>query len=219
MSDLLPGPSDEDAESRRRAMWALLVLVLVAVFIGAIMVFVLGTSGGGGNHNVGDAGDTPGTTPAPSTSSTATHAVATPAHRSSSGPPSTPAGPKPTSTANPCPSAQPCAVTNDDGQAVQALNAFRVSHGRPAVPGSVSAKAAQCALSQGNGPSCQPHYSWQPGAATPDGTKIIAAIAGRGDGSQWLLDPTMTSFNVGWSYTPGAGGSAGHYDFAVLKFG
>lgn len=218
MSDLLPGPSDEDVESRRRALWALLVLVLVAVFIGAIMVFVLGTSGGGDNHNVSDAGDTPGTTPAAATSHAATHAAAT-AHSSPSHRPSTPAGPKPTSTANPCPSAQPCAVTNDDGQAVQALNAFRVSHGRPAVPGSVSAKAAQCALSQGNGPSCQPHYSWQPGAATPDGAKVIAAIAGRSDGSQWLLDPAMTSFNVGWAYAPGAGGAAGHYEFAVLKFG
>jgi hypothetical protein len=214
----MPGPSDEDVESRRRAMWALLVLVLVAVFVGAIMVFVLGTSGGGGHHDVSDAGVTPATTPAPSTTSRATHAATT-AHSSPPPPSSTSASPKPTSTANPCPSAQPCAVPNDDGQAVQAVNAFRTSHGRPAVPGSATAKAAQCALSQGDGAACQPHYSWQPGAATPDGAKIIAAIAGRGEGAQWLLDPAMTSFNVGWAYAPGAGGAAGHYEFAVLKFG
>jgi hypothetical protein len=216
VSDLMAGPSDEDVQSRRRALWALLVLVLVAVFIGAIMVFVIGSSGGGTHHGLGGSDDT--TEPTQSSSRPPTSSAARTGRTTPTRPPSTSARPKATSTANPCPSTAPCAVADDVGSAVQALNDFRVRHGRPAVPGSASAKAAQCALSQGDGASCRPHYSWQPGAATADGAKVISAIAGRSDGMQWLLDPEMSSFTVGWAYSPGAGG-AGHYECAILKTG
>ena len=212
MSDLLTGPSDEDAVSRRRALWALLVLVLVAVLIGAVMVFVIGSSGGDSNNGL-----TGGSiAPVPTQPANSSHPSSP--HRSTPAPTPTSVPPKPTSTANPCPSSRPCAVPNDIGQAVQALNNFRVHHGRKAVPGSVSAKAQQCALSQGNGSSCVPHYSWQPGSNKQDGAQVIAAIAARSDGTQWLLDPAMSSFSVGWAYTPGSGG-AGHYECAILKFG
>jgi hypothetical protein len=215
VSDLLTGPSDEDADSRRRALWALLILVLVAVLIGAIMVFVIGTSGGGTDHGLTGGSLAPEPTqPTPPTSG----AHPSSRHPSTPAPVHPPVRPKPVGTANPCPSSRPCAVPNDSGGAIQALNDFRVHHGRKAVPGSVSSKAEQCALSQGNGSSCVPHYSWQPGSNKPDGAKVIAAIAARSDGMQWLLDPAMSSFSVGWAYTPGGGG-AGHYDCAILKFG
>jgi hypothetical protein len=102
-------------------------------------------------------------------------------------------------------------VPGDDGGAVAAVNAFRVSHGGKAVPGTVSAQAQQCALRQGGGPTCVPHYAWQP-TPVQDGARAVAGIAGRGDGTQWLLDPAVTSFSVGWAYAPGTG-----YQLAVLK--
>jgi hypothetical protein len=209
----MEGAGDSDAESRRRALWALLVLVLVAAIIGAIMVFVIGSSGGGPRRGVSDGGIS-----SEPTQSSASHSSAT-RRNTTHPPPSSSARPEPTSTANPCPSATPCALPDDTGHAVEALNDFRTHHGRTAVPGAVSGKAQQCALSAGNGASCLPHYSWQPGGSTADGAKVISDIAGRGDGSQWLLDPAMVSFSVGWAYAPGAGGAPGHYECAILKFG
>jgi hypothetical protein len=100
-------------------------------------------------------------------------------------------------------------VIGDAGGAVAAVNAFRVSHGRPAVPGTVSVMAQQCALQQGSGPSCEPHYAWQ-AVPTQDGQKVISMLAGRS--AQWLLDPGISSFSVGWAYAPGSG-----FECAILK--
>ncbi|HEY8827761.1 MAG TPA: hypothetical protein VIM17_08385 [Jatrophihabitantaceae bacterium] len=212
MSDLLTDSGDTEDDPRRRATWGLFVLALIATVVVTAMVFFLGTSGGG-HHDIGVAATDTATQPARGATETSSGERASPARSLS-----TSTHPAPTSTANPCPSAVPCAVTGDSGQAVAALNRFRVSHGRPPVPGAASPQAQQCALSEGSGPSCEPHYSWEP-VPTQDGARAISLIAGRGDGTQWLLDPGMSSFSVGWAYTPGAGGGPGHYQCAILKVG
>jgi len=161
VSDLLTSgwDDDEDPESRRNAVRGLIVLAVLAVLVIAVMLVIVGTSGGG-NHNrrlADDATILP-TEPAPTSSTSEPPSTPT---TSASITPSTSAHPTPTSTANPCLSAGPCAVDGDDGGVVDAVNQFRVSHGRAAVTGTVSGKAQQCALKQGEGPSCDPHFAWE----------------------------------------------------------
>ncbi len=212
MSDLLTSgwDDDEDPESRRNAVRGLIVLAVLAVLVIAVVLVIVGTSGGG-NHNRGLADDSTilPMEPAPTTSASETPSAPT---TSASLTPSTSAHPTPTSTANPCPSAGPCAVDGDDGGVVDAVNKFRVSHGRSAVPGTVSDKAQQCALKQGAGPSCDPHFAWE-AVPTQDGTRVVSMITGRGEGKEWLLDAGITSFSIGWAYAPGSG-----YECAILKF-
>ncbi|MEP7178072.1 MAG: hypothetical protein ABI775_03190 [Pseudonocardiales bacterium] len=200
-------------DPRRRAMMILLILAMTAALVAAVMVFLVGTSPG--HHNTGLGHPVPSTGPATTVAhpATTTRAVTT----SGAPPTSASAAPKPTSTANPCASANPCAVPGDRGGAVAAVNKFRTSHGRPALSGSATVQAQQCALGQGSGPTCQPHYAWQP-VATQDGTAAVGKMAQQ-DGGKWLLDPAMASFSVGWAYTPGAGGGPGSYQFVVLKVG
>jgi hypothetical protein len=212
VSDLLTSgwDDDEDPESRRNAVRGLIVLAVLAVLVIAVVLVIVGTSGGG-NHNrrlADDATILP-TEPAPTT--TASEPPSTPT-TSASITPSTSAHPTPTSTANPCLSAGPCAVDGDDGGVVDAVNKFRVSHGRAAVPGTVSAKAQQCALKQGAGPSCDPHFAWE-AVPTQDGQRVVSMITARGEGKKWLLDAGITSFSIGWAYAPGSG-----YECAILKF-
>jgi hypothetical protein len=198
---------------RRRATVILLILAMSAALIVAIMVFFVGTSRSHRNTGLDDVGPTTQPTQTSPRATTKTSTSGTPASRTGS----TSAAPKPTSTANPCPSAKPCAVPGDNGGAVAALMKFRTSHGVPAVAGMASAQAQQCALGQGNGPTCQPHYAWQP-VATQDGVQAINKMAQQ-DGGKWLLDPAMSSFSVGWAYMPGAAGGPGQYSFVVLKVG
>ncbi len=214
MIDLLTSgwDDDEDPESRRNAVRGLIVLAVLAVLVIAVVLVIVGTSGGG-NHNrrlADDATILP-TEPAPTTSTSET--PSTPTTSASATPsPSTSAHPTPTSTANPCLSAGPCAVDGDDGGVVDAVNKFRVSHGRTAVPGTVSDKAQQCALKQGEGPSCDPHFAWE-AVPTQDGQRVVSMITARGEGKKWLLDAGITSFSIGWAYAPGSG-----YECAILKF-
>jgi hypothetical protein len=216
VSSLSPVPSEaEEREARRRATWGLGLLALVAVLVVTIGVFALGTSGGdnGSGDSAGQILPTESATSAGPTRVTA-HPKPTKraSHSRTPSPTSTHPKPKPTSTANPCPTSAPCTVAGDAGQAVQALNDFRVKHGQPAVPGSVTAGAGQCALREGDGPTCVPHYSWQP-VPTLDGAKAVGAVAGTGAGTKWLLDPAMKSFSIGWAYSPGGK----HFEFAILK--
>lgn len=210
MSDFLTSGPDEADNPRRRATWMLLALALIALLVVAITVLLVRTSGSK-HPDAGLAGNDETTSPGGRSIRPLSTAPATPTR-----PPSRPPKPVPTSTANPCPSAAPCTVPGDSGQAVTALNNFRVSHGRPAVPGAITAQAQECSLREGNGPSCVPHYSWEP-VPTQNGAAVISLIAGRGNGTQWLLDPAMKSFSIGWAYTPGPGGGPGHYQCAVLK--
>ena len=199
-------------DPRRRATVILLILAMTAALIVAIMIFFVGTSPSHRNTGLDDVGPTTPATQTPSHAATTKHSGA-PAGRTAS----TSAAPKPTSTANPCPSAKPCPVPGDNGGAVAALIKFRTGHGMPAVAGIASAQAQQCALGQGSGPTCQPHYAWQP-VPTQDGVQAINKMAQR-DGGKWLLDPAMSSFSVGWAYLPGPGGGPGQYSFVVLKIG
>jgi hypothetical protein len=219
MSDLWTSPSDEEkAASRRHAVWGLLLLVATAVVIIALMLLVFGRSptGRGSEAASGAVATTETTQPAVGASGAPARISA----RSSVPPRSLSTSPRPqeTSTANPCPSTAPCAVGGGDAGVVAALNGFRTSHGRAAVPGATSSQAQQCALSQGDGPSCAPHYAWQP-VTGHDGAMAISMIAGRGDGAQWLLDPDMKTISVGWAYVPGGAGSPGQYECAILKIG
>ena len=211
MSDLLaPRPDYDDEDSRTRAVWGLVALAIIAVLIVVVLLLI----GGGSHHGAQtptDLSQLPTavpTSPAPPSSPVASSPGAT------SPGPSSPAtssltSPGPTSTANPCPTPGACAVPGDAGQLVAAVNAFRTGHGRPPAAGAVSAEAQQCALSQGNGPTCAPSWAWEP-VPTQDGAKVVELIAGRG--GDWLLDPAMTSFSVGWAYAPGTG-----YEVAIIK--
>jgi hypothetical protein len=212
VSDFWTAPSkEEEAASRRRALWGLSILAAVAVLVVALMLVLPGKFGNG-RGGAGLAATSSTSQPAPQTTALAPTATgaSTPTSSTASGRPTQ------TSTANPCPSTAACVVAGDDGGVVAALNAFRAGHGRSAVPGAVTAQAGQCALSQGDGPSCAPHYAWQPVSAR-DGAKVITMIASRSEGMAWLLDPAMTSFSVGWAYQPSGAGGPGQYECAILK--
>lgn len=206
MSDDLLSTSEEEDGSRRRAVWGLLVLALIATIFVAIMVFVLGTSSGL-KSNQPEAGTGP-------TSAGSASQPAPPPRSPTSAPPSSGTqSPSPAvNTAHPCPSSAACIVDGDVGGLVQAINTLRARNGLPAVPGTVSPKAQQCAVQQGSGSSCQPHFAWQP-VPTPNGTLVVTKI-----GAQWLLDRGMTSFSVGWAYVPNGPTATGQWECAVIKF-
>jgi hypothetical protein len=215
LTALLVPSSEGEAASRRRAWWGLLTLAALAVLVVGLIWVLLGRSraGRGSERLAGDASTTSASQPAVGTATAQAGAStgASPPTRSAST-----SGPlQQASTANQCASTAGCVVAGDDGGAVAALNAYRTSHGRAAVPGATTGQAQQCALSQGNGSTCAPHYAWQP-VPTRDGTRVISMIASRSDGRTWLLDPQMTSFSVGWAYQPGG---AGQYECAILKVG
>jgi hypothetical protein len=200
-------PDEGDSEIRKRAAWLLGMLALVAALFVGIMITFVSTSGGGGNHNAGPVGPTtssPPSTSAPPSTKTAAGAPNTPATSSSSAP-STPAVPRGSAT---CPTSAKCALTGDIGGAVAAVNAYRTQHGKPALPGTVAAVAAQCALTDGNNCPAAFAESQVPG---PDGTTAVAKI----ESLAKLLDPAMKSFGVGWAYDPGSKS----YYFAVVRNG
>jgi hypothetical protein len=208
VSDLLASrPDYDDEDSRTRAIWGLVALAIIAVLIVVVLLLI----GGSGGHHHGAQPPT-GLSQLPSTALTSSAQPSSPAASSpvtSSAAASKSTSPAPTSTANPCPAAGACAVPGDAGQLVAAVNAFRTGHGRPAATGAVSAQAQQCALTQGDGPSCAPSWAWEP-VPSQNGAKAVELIAGRG--GDWLLDPAMTSFSIGWAYAPGTG-----YECAILK--
>jgi hypothetical protein len=213
VSDMFGPPRDYEAEeSRRSALWGLAALGIIAVLV--VVVMLVFSSGGGHHHN--NAQNPPVST-APSESASVTPPASAP-----STPSTTPASstaprtmPAPVRTGNPCPSPAPCAVQGDDAQLVAAVTAFRAARQLPAVPGSVSPQAQQCALAQGSGPACAPSYSWEPVPAQ-SAARVIALIVGR-DGGKWLLDPSMVSFSVGWAYAPAVGSAPGQWESAILK--
>lgn len=204
-----PGPEVE-SDMRRRAAWLLGMLALVAVLFVVVMTSLIGTdSGSNGNAN-GGPGPLDGSiatsqarsssTPHGSSSSrTATHAKPThakPAASTSSA----------TKRVASCPTSQPCALDQDIGNAIDAINAYRVQHGQPSVPGTVSAKAKACALANGSGCSGGWAESQVPG---PSGSAAVKKIIQFGK----LLDPQLKSFGVGWAYDPGSK----QYFFAIVR--
>jgi hypothetical protein len=216
VSDFLaPPPDDEEENPRSRAMWGLAALAVIAALI---VVIVIATSGSGGQHDqrglypLATESSLPASNPTASATPTSrTAPTTTPATRVSETPTSKATSAIPTSTANPCrAAAAACPVPGDAGQLIAAVNRFRVSHGRPSVNGAVSVQAQQCALAQGVGPLCAPSYAWEPVTAQ-NGPKVVSQMVDREHGMQWLLDPAMTSFSVGWAY------AGGQYECAILK--
>ena len=96
-----------------------------------------------------------------------------------------------------CPSAAPCNLSDDVGNAIQALNDYRTQHGKPAVHGAVTQAARTCAVSSGN--TCPNGFYWEPVGRS--GRQVIQKIAANG-GDSWLLDDHMTAVQVGWAYIP-----------------
>lgn len=215
-----PEPPEEGEDgSRRHALVGLAALAGLAALI-VLIALVASALSGGGHHAKGGGGLTAaldsGAPAGGGTASTTTPTATTSQVTSQSVPPSTSALPTSPATGNPCPSVTPCAVAGDAGAAVAAVNQFRASHGAAPVPGAVSPQAQQCALQQGEGPSCAPHYAWQ-AVPAQDGQKVISMLTGRGGGAAWLLDPKIRSFSIGWAYAPGAAGGPGLYECAILK--
>lgn len=193
--------TDPQAESslRRRAAVLLALLAVVAVLFVVLLSFVLHS--GGGNKNGGPA---PLDTAANQQTGSNTGSTPSGATRAST----TSSAPATGATGASCPTSATCALDSDIGNAVAAINAYRTQHGLPTVSGSVSDPAKQCALS--NGSSCTGSWaeSQVPG---PDGNAAVAKIAQLGK----VLDPTMTSFGVGWAYNP----QNKQYFFAFVRNG
>lgn len=214
MSDRLSA-GDDDRTARRHAAWALLVLALVAVIVATVMLFVLGTSQEPKSRGPLAQDGPTSATPAGTSSGAPSGAASTGGPSGSPTTSPTDSGtsplPSPGDTVHPCPTSAACIVSGDVGGALTAINALRTSHGVPPVTGSVSVAAQQCALQQGDGPNCAPHYAWQP-VARPDGALVASLVS-----SDWLLDPKVAAFQVGWAYLPGRGGAGGQWACAVLK--
>jgi hypothetical protein len=201
--------SEPEAESdlRRRAAWLLVMLAVVAVLFVVVISAVAGGGGGGG----GGGDDSPGaldsaanrTTHAPSNSPSHRkqhHKAQHSASHSSSGTSSPPVG----NTS--CPTNETCILQGDIGNGVQAINDYRTAHGKPAVPGSVGAKAQDCAVHNGSG--CSGGWA-ETELSTPDGQEAVQKILPFAH----LLDPNMTSVQVGWAYDP----KAKLYYFAIIR--
>jgi hypothetical protein len=178
---------------RQRAAIALGVLAIVALVIVGIMVAVLGSHGSS-------------TPPAPNAKPTGPNVIATggnsPSGKPSAGKPThhsqSPQQPSSSPRNGPvsCPTSAPCDLPDDVGNAVQALNAFRAAHGKPAVQGQVTPAARRCAVSAGN--DCPNGFFWEPVGRS--GHQVIQKIAGNG-GAGWLLSG-MRHVQVGWAYIP-----------------
>jgi hypothetical protein len=195
---MLDDPPSEPAESdlRRRAAWLLAMLAVVAVLFVTLMTVLLNT---GGSNPPGAAGNgiDSSFTETPSAPASSTHSTRSPAqHRTP-----TKTAAKASSTAprvtKSCPTSAPCILDGDVGNAISAVNAYRAQHQLSPVPGAVSAAAQTCALHRGNG--CSGGWA-ETELPSPNGKAAVAKIQQFAK----LLDPQMTSINVGWAYDPGS---------------
>jgi hypothetical protein len=194
--DTQPIPTVATGE-RQRAAIALGVLAIVALVVVGIMVAVLGSKGGGspastpianrtGPNVVATGGNHPSHNP--SKAGSKSHS-AHPSKQPSSSPRSGPVS---------CPTSAPCDLPDDVGNVVQAINAYRSAHGRPAVQGTVTQAARTCAVSSGN--TCPNGFFWEP--VPSSGRQVVQKIADSGDGSAFLLDANLKAIQVGWAYIP-----------------
>jgi hypothetical protein len=188
------GEQTED-EKRHRAVWVLVVIACVAVIVVCLAVLF---GKGDGPKNAANLGAPDTGSPSTSGFPTASATSASPSD-SSTVVPSTPVATGTPRTGNPCPSAGPCIVPGDGG-AITAVNAYRAAHAEPPVPGGVSDGAQACALVNGTGTTCVPHYA-DTALAAQDGTLAVSKIAGFA--SPWLLDPGISSMSAGWAFVKG----------------
>jgi hypothetical protein len=109
-----------------------------------------------------------------------------------------------------CPTSAACTLPTDGGRLVDAINRYRSRHGVGSVPGQVSKAAQECAIGNGDTSNCPPSYYWEP-VPRWSGRQVLVKIEGNG-GADYLLDPSVKKFQVGWAYDP----SSGEYFCAVV---
>ena len=204
--------SDPEVESdlRRRAVWLLLMLAIVAVLLIVVVSALVSTNN---NDASGDSGPGPldhvATQTGAHQSPSGQHSKHHQRHHhhprpglggSSTGTSSIPVG----STS--CPTSQTCIIQGDPGNAIQAINDFRTAHGQPAVPGSVTALAQNCAVNNGNG--CSGGWA-ETELADLNGEEAVQKI----EQFAHFEEPNLTSVEVGWAYDPGAK----LYYFAIVR--
>lgn len=203
--------SDPGGESdlRRRAAWLLVMLAVVAVLFVIVISSVVKTH----DSSNGDTGPKPLDPDASSATSSPASSSQTHAHKSPSQHPpsqhphthSSTASTSPPTGRTSCPTPKPCVLPGDPGGAIQALNDYRAQHGQDAVPGTTSARAQQCALSNGSNCSGGWAETWD---SRLNGSVMVHKVASRGH----LLDP-IKSFAVGWAFNP----ATKVYYFAVIR--
>jgi hypothetical protein len=188
-----------ESDLRRRAAWLLGMLAVVAVLFVVVMTVLIGNDKP--NSDNADPGPLDGAVTSHASSTTATKPRTSAAARTStaSSASSTSSG------AASCPTSQRCALDDDIGNAVAAVNAYRTQHGKPAVPGTVSAAAKECALRNGNG--CSGGWA-ETQLSAPDGQAAVKNILPFAK----LLSP-MQSFGVGWAYDP----ASKEYFFSIVR--
>ena len=186
---------------RKRAALVLAVLAVAAIALVGVL-YAVSTSGGGGGSpststNAIPTGPAVKVTGVPSTPAASSSSSRTKASRS----PST-AVPSSSTRTGPvsCPTSAPCALPDDVGDAVKALNQYRASHGQPPVTGSVTKRAKTCAVGSGDTASCPTGYYWEPVGRS--GSQVIQKISASSKGKSFLLDKAMTTIEVGWAYIP-----------------
>lgn len=199
MSDVLDGIGEDvegEGASRRRSLWLLLVLFVAAALVAIFMVVL----SGGSKQN---AAPPPVQTVGPIVTS---HSP-TVGNNGVSVSPSSPSQSAQTSggpaTAN---SSAPVAGAGD---VLGVVNQLRAAHHLTPVTGAESTNAQQCAQSHGSGATCVPHYIFA-GSTSQDASAGIQRI--QSFNPTWLLDPTTTRIEFGWSHT------GTQYNLAILKW-
>lgn len=200
MSEEYTDPAGE-SELRRRAAWFLGMLVVVAALLVTFMVLFLRS----GNSKPPPTGSKPLPTAPPSTTqrhnpTPSTSARPTRRSRTVSVPP------RVVNRHVSCPSEAPCIVHGDIGNAVTAINHYRVQHGAPAVSGAVTPAAQTCAVT--NGDQCTGSWA-ETQVPGPSGREAVQKVLSLTN----LLDPNLSSLEVGWAYNP----AAREYYFAVIR--
>lgn len=179
---------------RQRAAIVLAVIAVAAVVLVVIMLSVLGKSSN-------SSGSLPNPNP---TGPAVTVTGGAPPSTASSKSPSSPSTSSATSAAPPsnrdvsCPSSSPCALPDDIGNLIGALNSYRASHGQPAVTGTVTQVAKTCAVTSGD--QCPSGFFWEPVGRS--GEQVLSKITDSGKGTSALLDPGLKAIQVGWAYIP-----------------
>jgi len=198
-----------DSDLRRRAAWLLLMLAIVAVLL-VVVISALVSTHNDGNDSTGPKALDPAATESggpqqgPSGHHSPHHLHN---HPGQSGGPATNTGtttiPVGTTT---CSGADTCVLQGDPGKAIQAINDFRVAHGQPAVPGSVTSQAQTCALNNGSG--CTGGWA-ETLLSDLNGEEAVQKI----EQYAHFEDPHLTSIEVGWAYDP----DAKLYYFAIVR--
>lgn len=206
-----------ESDLRRRAAWLLGMLALVAVLFAALMVVFIG---GDKKKSKSHLGDHPITVTSVSPHASSGRATS-PSRSLAGGPSGSPSAPGTSGQSAPttntpttghrkpdsCPTSAPCALDGDIGNAIGAVNAYRVGHGKKPVPGSVTKAAQDCAVSNGSHCSGSWAESQVPAA---DGQAALAKVMSRAHDIE-----SMPAFQVGWAYDP----KGKQYFFAILQNG